>query len=257
MQRDNPEMQRRCQEVIDHCWQLGETNPIVSVHDVGAGGLSNAIPELLHDSHVGGRIDLSRVPSADPSLSPMQLWCNESQERYVLGVRPQDLARFEAICVRERCPYAVVGTATSDEHLIVGYDVAADTAPGSGAAIDLPMDVLFGKAPKMHRDATRKAPRVDLASDCVGINLNEALQRVLQFPAVGSKSFLITIGDRSVGGLCSRDQMVGPWQVPVADCAVTLADFDGYAGEAMAMVNARRWPRCLRPTLRAWRSAKR
>ncbi len=235
VQRDNPEMQRRCQEVIDHCWQLGETNPIVSVHDVGAGGLSNAIPELLHDSHVGGRIDLARVPSADPSLSPMQLWCNESQERYVLGVRPADLARFEAICVRERCPYAVVGTATADEHLIVGYDVAADTRPGSGAAIDLPMDVLFGKAPKMHRDATRKAPRVDLVSDCLGINLNEALQRVLQFPAVGSKSFLITIGDRSVGGLCSRDQMVGPWQVPVADCAVTLADFDGYAGEAMAM----------------------
>jgi phosphoribosylformylglycinamidine synthase len=236
VQRDNPEMERRCQEVIDHCWALGEDNPIVTVHDVGAGGLSNAIPELLHDSKVGGRIDLARVPCADPSLSPMQLWCNESQERYVLGVRPADLARFEAICARERCPYAVVGTATAEQHLLVGYGVDAQTPAGrSGAAIDLPMDVLFGKAPKMHRDAKRKAPRVDLVSDCLGISLNEALQRVLQFPAVGSKSFLITIGDRSVGGLCSRDQMVGPWQVPVADCAVTLADFQGYAGEAMAM----------------------
>jgi phosphoribosylformylglycinamidine synthase len=235
VQRDNPEMERRCQEVIDHCWQLGDANPIVTVHDVGAGGLSNAIPELLHDSHVGGRIDLAKVPCADPSLSPMQLWCNESQERYVLGVRPADLARFEAICVRERCPYAVVGTATVAEHLMVGYGVDTATPVGTDVAIDFPMDVLFGKAPKMHRDAKRKAPRVDLVSDCLGINLNEALQRVLQFPAVGSKSFLITIGDRSVGGLCSRDQMVGPWQVPVADCAVTLADFDGYTGEAMAM----------------------
>lgn len=235
VQRDNPEMERRCQEVIDHCWSLGDSNPIVSVHDVGAGGLSNAIPELLHDSGVGGRIDLGRVPCADPTLSPMQLWCNESQERYVLGVQPDDLARFESICVRERCPYAVVGTATAQQHLMVGYGVDTVTAIGSGAAIDLPMDVLFGKAPKMHRDAKRKAPRVDLVSDCGGITLNEALQRVLQFPAVGSKSFLITIGDRSVGGLCSRDQMVGPWQVPVADCAVTLADFAGYAGEAMAM----------------------
>ncbi|TDR48784.1 phosphoribosylformylglycinamidine synthase [Tahibacter aquaticus] len=235
VQRDNPEMERRCQEVIDHCWALGDTNPIVSVHDVGAGGLSNAIPELLHDSQVGGRIDLARVPCADPSLSPMQLWCNESQERYVLGVQQTDLARFEAICQRERCPYAVVGTASAEQHLMVGYGVDAASAVGSGAAIDLPMDVLFGKAPKMHREAKRKAPRVDLVSDCLGISLNEALQRVLQFPAVGSKSFLITIGDRSVGGLCSRDQMVGPWQVPVADCAVTLADFTGYAGEAMAM----------------------
>ncbi|GMV28355.1 MAG: phosphoribosylformylglycinamidine synthase [Rhodanobacteraceae bacterium] len=237
VQRDNPEMERRCQEVIDHCWQLGDDNPIVTIHDVGAGGLSNAIPELLNDSRVGGRIDLAKVPCADPSLSPMQLWCNESQERYVLGVRPADLARFEAICARERCPYAVVGTATAEPHLIVGYGVetAAPAPAGAGVAIDLPMDVLFGKAPKMHRDARRKAPRVDLVSDCLGITLNEALQRVLQFPAVGSKSFLITIGDRSVGGLCARDQMVGPWQVPVADCAVTLADFDGYAGEAMSM----------------------
>ena len=235
VQRDNPEMERRCQEVIDHCWGLGEGNPIVSVHDVGAGGLSNAIPELLHDSRVGGRIDLAKVPSADPALSPMQLWCNESQERYVLGVQPADLERFEAICARERCPYAVVGTATAEQRLTVGYGIGADTGGDAAAAIDLPMDVLFGKAPKMHRDAKRKAPRVDLVADCLGISLAEALQRVLQFPAVGSKSFLITIGDRSVGGLCARDQMVGPWQVPVADCAVTLADFQGYAGEAMAM----------------------
>jgi phosphoribosylformylglycinamidine synthase len=229
VQRDNPEMERRCQEVIDHCWSLGDANPIVSVHDVGAGGLSNAIPELLHDSHVGGRIDMAAIPCDDPQLSPMQLWCNESQERYVLGVAPADVERFEAMCRRERCPFAVVGHATAEERLIVA-DSRRDLT-----VIDLPMDVLFGKAPKMHRDAKRKAPRVDLVSDCSGIAIAEALQRVLRFPAVGSKSFLITIGDRTVGGLCSRDPMVGPWQVPVADCAVTIADFDGYAGEAMSM----------------------
>ncbi|HJU40201.1 MAG TPA: phosphoribosylformylglycinamidine synthase [Tahibacter sp.] len=229
VQRDNPEMERRCQEVIDHCWSLGDDNPIVSVHDVGAGGLSNAIPEILHDSHVGGRIDMAAIPCDDPQLSPMQLWCNESQERYVLGVAPGDVERFAAMCRRERCPFAVVGHATAEERLVVA-DSRRDLA-----IIDLPMDVLFGKAPKMHRDAKRKAPRVDLVSDCSGIAINDALQRVLRFPAVGSKSFLITIGDRTVGGLCSRDPMVGPWQVPVADCAVTIADFDGYAGEAMAM----------------------
>jgi phosphoribosylformylglycinamidine synthase len=229
VQRDNAEMERRCQEVIDRCWALGDKNPIVSVHDVGAGGLSNAVPEILHDSSVGGRIELRKIPSDDPHLSPMQIWCNESQERYVLGLRPGDVPQFEAICVRERCPFAVIGEATAEQRLIV-----KDTLLGVDA-IDLPMDVLFGKTPKMERDTKHKPARVDIVPDLDGIVLEEAIQRVLRLPAVGSKSFLITIGDRTVGGLCARDPMVGPWQVPVADCAVTLADFDGYAGEAMAM----------------------
>ncbi len=229
VQRDNAEMERRCQEVIDRCCALGMANPIVSIHDVGAGGLSNAIPEILNDSDVGGHIELRKIPSADAALSPMQLWCNESQERYVLGLRPGDVAHFEALCTRERCPYAVIGTVNAERRLIVS-DV-----PGSPVPIDLPMDVLFGKAPKMQRDAQRKPQRLDIVPDLDGIVLEEAIKRVLRLPAVGSKSFLITIGDRSVGGLCARDPMVGPWQVPVADCAVTLNDFDGYAGEAMAM----------------------
>ncbi|MGH8213841.1 MAG: phosphoribosylformylglycinamidine synthase, partial [Rhodanobacteraceae bacterium] len=228
VQRDNPEMQRRCQEVIDACTSLGERNPIVAIHDVGAGGLSNAIPELLHDSGVGGEIDLDKVPRDDPHLSPMQLWCNESQERYVLGVHPDDLPAFQKICARERCPFVVVGTATEEQRLLV-------SAQSDGAAIDLPLDMLLGKPPRMQRDAVRFKPRVEVVPDLSGIGLDEAVQRVLRMPGVGSKSFLVTIGDRSVGGLCSRDPMVGPWQVPVADCAVTLCDFDGYAGEAMAM----------------------
>src|SRR5690348_11681230 len=227
VQRDNPEMQRRCQEVIDACCALGDASPVVAIHDVGAGGLSNAIPELLHDSGVGGEIDLDKVPRDDPQLTPMQVWCNESQERYVLGVRPADLPAFEKICARERCPFAVVGTATEEQRLLVA---AAESRP-----IDLPLDMLLGKPPRMQREATRFKPRVDVVPDLSGIGLDEAVQRVLRMPGVGSKSFLITIGDRSVGGLCSRDPMVGPWQVPVADCAVTLADFEGYAGEAMAM----------------------
>ena len=244
VQRDNPEMQRRCQEVIDACWALGEANPIVSIHDVGAGGLSNAIPEILHDAGVGGRIDLGRVPCDDPQLSPMQRWCNESQERYVLAVRAERLDEFAALCERERCPFAAVGVATAEQRLVVGYGVElappavpspASQPAAAAPAIDLPMDVLFGKAPKMHRDATRKPARVDLVADCGGVALTDAVERVLRFPAVAAKSFLVTIGDRSVGGLVARDQMVGPWQVPVADCAVTLLDFDGYAGEAMAM----------------------
>ncbi|WP_395684233.1 phosphoribosylformylglycinamidine synthase [Dokdonella sp.] len=241
VQRDNPEMQRRCQEVIDACWARGGTNPLVSIHDVGAGGLSNAIPEILNDSGVGGRIELRAIPSDDPQLSPMQIWCNESQERYVLGVRPADLAEFEAICARERCPFAVVGHATTERRLVV-----TDSRSGSPESpvtnhqsplhvIDLPLDVLFGKPPRMQRDAHRRGGRMDVVPDVDGIALNEALERVLRLPAVGSKAFLVTIGDRTVGGLCSRDPMVGPWQVPVADCAVTISDFDGYAGEAMAM----------------------
>ncbi|GGY14972.1 phosphoribosylformylglycinamidine synthase [Rhodanobacter panaciterrae] len=229
VQRDNAEMERRCQEVIDACCARGENNPIVSVHDVGAGGLSNAIPELLNDAGVGGVIDLSKIPCDDPSLSPMQVWSNESQERYVLAIGPENLAEFEAMCVRERCPYAVVGDATVERQLVL-TDPRRDLT-----VIDLPMDVLFGKPPRMHRDAKRIKPRVDLLPDLSGIGMDEALLRVLRLPTVGSKSFLITIGDRTVGGLNHRDPMVGPWQVPVADCAVTIADFNGYAGEAMAM----------------------
>ena len=248
VQRDNAEMERRCQEVIDHCWARGETNPIVSIHDVGAGGLSNAIPEILNDSKVGGRIELRSIPCDDPQLSPMQIWCNESQERYVLGLRYADLETFDAICKRERCPYAVVGTVTAERRLVVFDSMqereagdagraagSASSRPSPALVIDLPMDVLFGKAPKMQRDTVHKPQRLDIVPDLDGIVLEEAIKRVLRLPAVGSKSFLITIGDRSVGGLSARDQMVGPWQVPVADCAVTLADFSGYAGEAMAM----------------------
>lgn len=252
VQRDNPEMQRRCQEVIDAACARGENNPIVSIHDVGAGGLSNAIPEILNDSGVGGRIELRKIPSDDPQLSPMQIWCNESQERYVLGVHPADLPEFEAICARERCPFAVVGHATADRRLLItdswSAKVASDNHPWSAsqsasmpppptaeAVVDLPLDVLFGKPPRMQRETRRANARIDLVPDLDGIALDAAVDRVLRLPAVGSKAFLVTIGDRSVGGLCARDPMVGPWQVPVADCAVTLADFDGYAGEAMAM----------------------
>ena len=256
VQRDNPEMERRCQEVIDRCVALGEDgNPIKWCHDVGAGGLSNAIPELLHDSGVGGVIDLGRVPSDDPSLSPMQLWCNESQERYVLGVAPDRLEEFAALCRRERCPFAVVGVATAEERLAVGYGVLAPSddalglaqqphaAAASALPIDLPMDVIFGKPPKMHRDTARVTPNrwpqlnvVALAAGgSAGEALHEAGLRVLAHPTVASKQFLVTIGDRSVGGLTARDQMVGPWQLPVADCAITLAGFHGHAGEAMAI----------------------
>ncbi len=234
VQRDNPEMERRCQEVIDSCWARGATNPIVSIHDVGAGGLSNAIPEILNDSGVGGVIELRKIPSDDAQLSPMQIWCNESQERYVLGVRPQDVAEFEEICARERCPFAVVGYATRERRLVLS-DARFPASDPQHAPIDLPLDVLFGKPPRMQRDVRRRVTRMDVVPEIEGISLDDAIDRVLRFPAVGSKSFLVTIGDRTVGGLCARDQMVGPWQVPVADCAVTLTDFEGYAGEAMAM----------------------
>ena len=229
VQRDNAEMERRCQQVIDQCCALDDANPIVSIHDVGAGGLSNAIPELLNDSGVGGVIDLATIPCDDPQLSPMQVWSNESQERYVLAIEPKDVDSFLAMCARERCPVAVVGDATAERRLLL-----RDSRDGT-VAIDLPMEVLFGKPPRMHRDATRKKPRIDLVPDLSGIGMDEALRRVLRLPTVGSKNFLITIGDRTVGGLNARDPMVGPWQVPVADCAVTLSDFDGYTGEAMAM----------------------
>ncbi|MEA5444474.1 phosphoribosylformylglycinamidine synthase [Gammaproteobacteria bacterium AB-CW1] len=228
VQRDNPEIQRRCQEVIDRCWALGEGNPILSIHDVGAGGLSNAIPEILDDAGRGGRIDLRRIPSVEPGMSPMGIWCNEAQERYVLAVSEADLARFEAICRRERCPYADVGEATADPQLTV-----VDSHFGN-QPVDMPMEVLLGKPPKMSRD-TRRAQPSPLGFETEGLDLTRAVEAVLAHPTVADKRFLITIGDRTVGGLSVRDQMVGPWQVPVADAAVTLAGYSGCHGEAMAM----------------------
>lgn len=227
VQRDNPEMERRCQEVIDRCIALDADNPIRFIHDVGAGGLSNAVPELLNDNNLGGVIDLAAVPNDDPGMSPMQIWCNEAQERYVLGIAPEHLPLFQSLADRERCPFAVIGHASAERVLKV---TLADLA-----VIDLPMDVLFGKAPKMQREAIGYAQAAMPDFDCEALALEPALLRVLRFPAVGSKQFLITIADRTVGGLCHRDQMVGPWQTPVADVAVTLADFSGYSGEAMCM----------------------
>jgi len=236
VQRDNPEMQRRAQEVIDRCVAMGTDNPIITAHDVGAGGLSNAIPELLHDSGVGGIIDLDRVPSDDPSLSPMQLWCNESQERYVLGVPAERLEAFAAICRRERCPFAAVGVATAQERLLVGHGATPATAgEARDWAIDIPMDLLFGSAPKMLRDVATPVATAWPVLAREGLSLADAGLKVLMHPTVAAKNFLVTIGDRTVGGLCARDQMVGPWQLPVADCAVTLTDFHGVAGEAMAI----------------------
>ena len=234
VQRDNPEMERRCQEVIDRCVAMGAGNPIKFFHDVGAGGLSNAIPELLHDSDVGGVIDLGKVPTDDPSLSPLELWCNESQERYVLGIPADRLAEFGEICARERCPFAAVGVATAEERLVVAYGATPGNIPAD-APIDLPMDVLFGKAPKMHRDTTHPAAPRWPQLKTAGIDLHDAGLRVLSHPTVAAKNFLVTIGDRSVGGLTAREQMIGPWQLPMADVAITLAGFDTYAGEAMAV----------------------
>ena len=228
VQRENPEIERRAQEVIDRCWALGDANPLRFLHDVGAGGLSNALPELVKDAGRGGRFALRDVPNAEPGMSPLEIWCNEAQERYVLAVAPEDLATFEALCRRERCPYAVVGEALEEHHLEVN-DGHFDSRP-----IDLPMSVLFGKPPKMQRAFNRHTPSLSgMMLD--NLDLREALDRVLHLPAVASKSFLITIGDRSITGQVARDQMVGPWQVPVADAAVTTASFDTHAGEAMAM----------------------
>jgi phosphoribosylformylglycinamidine synthase len=228
VQRGNAEMERRAQEVIDRCWQLRDRNPILSIHDVGAGGLSNALPELLQGGGVGGRIDLRAIPSEEPGMTPREIWCNEAQERYVLAIAPGDLDRFRAICARERCPFAVVGRADATGLLVVD-----DTRFGA-APVDVSLDVILGKPPKMARDVervSRALPPLDLR----GVTVQDAAYRVLRFPAVADKTFLVTIGDRTVGGLCSRDPMVGPWQVPVADVAVTLADYAGFAGEAMAM----------------------
>ena len=228
VQRENPEMQRRCQEVIDRCWQLGPDNPILSIHDVGAGGLSNALPELVDDAGRGATFDLRAIPCDDPGMSPLEIWCNESQERYVLAIDPGRIDDFAALCERERCPWADVGEATRSRLLEV-HDTSFDTTP-----VSMPMPVLLGDLPRMHRHAVR-VPPVRGTFDTRRIGIGPALERVLRMPAVADKSFLVTIGDRTVGGLVARDQMVGPWQVPVADCAVTLSGFDTCAGEAMAM----------------------
>lgn len=236
VQRDNAEMERRAQEVIDRCWQRGERNPIAFIHDVGAGGLSNAFPELVKDGGMGGVFSLDAIPRSEAGLSPLEIWCNEAQERYVLAVAPQDLPVFEAMCARERCPFAVIGQATREKQLVL---TSGKNEPAEGNAIDLPMSVLFGKTPKTERRFSHQA-LPSAALELSGVTVTEAVERLLRLPTIASKNFLITIGDRSVGGLAVQDQMVGPWQVPVADCAVTLRAFDcadmpEAPGEAMAV----------------------
>jgi phosphoribosylformylglycinamidine synthase len=234
VQRGNPEIQRRAQEVINQCWLLGQRqregapgNPILAIHDVGAGGLSNAFPELTNDAGRGARFDLRAVPLEESGMAPAEIWCNESQERYVLAIAPHSLDLFRSLCERERCPFAVVGVATQERQLVL-----SDSGPE--AAVDMPMDVLLGKPPRMERDAGFMA-RVFRPLDLTGVDLGQAIARVLSHPTVASKRFLVTIGDRTVGGLTHRDQMVGPWQIPVSDCAVTLSDFRNFGGEAMSM----------------------
>jgi phosphoribosylformylglycinamidine synthase len=227
VQRGNAEMQRRAQEVIDACAASGASNPILSIHDVGAGGLSNALPELTYAANRGARVDLAAIPVQDSAMNPLEIWCNESQERYVLAIEPDRLDEFARLCERERCPYAVLAVATAEDRLVVGRD-------GQPPAVDLPISTLLGQVPRLHLDARTQPVRLP-PLETAGVDPSQAAIDVLRHPTVASKSFLITIGDRSVGGLCSRDQMVGPWQVPVADCAVTLADYEGTAGDAMAM----------------------
>jgi phosphoribosylformylglycinamidine synthase len=228
VQRGNPEIQRRCQEVIDRCVALGGQSPVLSIHDVGAGGLSNAVPEIVDDADRGGRFELRAVPNDEPGMSPMEIWCNEAQERYVLAIAADKLPAFEALCQRERAPYAVIGEVTDERQLVVG-DGLLENEP-----VNMPMEMLLGKPPKMLRDVHHR-PFHKPDFDTAGLDLAEAAQRVLTLPAVASKSFLITIGDRTVGGLIARDQMAGPWQIPVADAGVTCSDFVGYTGEAMSM----------------------
>jgi phosphoribosylformylglycinamidine synthase len=228
VQRGNPEIERRAQEVINACWVQGDANPVLAIHDVGAGGLSNAFPELTNDAQRGARFDLAKVPVLESGMAPKEIWCNESQERYVLAIAPESLDRFRALCERERCPFSVVGVATEERQLLV-VGASSEATP-----VDMPMDVLLGKPPRMHRDVSsvvRSFKPVELS----GVSLQDAAIRVLAHPTVASKRFLVTIGDRTVGGMTHRDQMVGPWQVPVADCAVTLADYRGFGGEAMSM----------------------
>ena len=228
VQRANAELERRCQEVIDACWQMGESNPILSIHDVGAGGLSNAFPELAHTGGVGATFDLRKIPNEEPGMTPMQVWSNEAQERYVLAIDPARLDDFKRLCERERCLYAVVGEARADHQLVV-EDPLFGNRP-----VDMPLEVLLGKPPRMHRDVEHvKRPLVAL--DTGAMALKDAAYRVLSLPTVADKTFLVTIGDRTVGGVCARDQMVGPWQVPVADCAVTTLGYQTFKGEAMAI----------------------
>ncbi len=228
VQRGNPEIQRRAQEVIDGCWALGERNPILLIHDVGAGGLSNAVPEAIAHSHRGGRVDFRRIPTAEPGMSPLELWCNEAQERYVLAVAQRDIETLQALCKRERCPHAVIGEITGDGWLRIEDEYFGNRP------VDMPLDVVLGKPPKMLRDV-RRLPRRPMPFDLQAIELRDALARLLRLPTIADKTFLITIGDRTVGGLICRDQMVGPWQVPVSDVGVTASSYDGYTGEAMAM----------------------
>ncbi|HUQ52762.1 MAG TPA: phosphoribosylformylglycinamidine synthase, partial [Gammaproteobacteria bacterium] len=228
VQRGNAEMQRRAQEVIDACWALGDLNPIAAIHDIGAGGLSNAVPEIVDHSNCGAEIDLRAVPNDEPGMSPMELWCNESQERYMLTIEAHDVERFAAICVRERAPYAVIGELTAKRELVVRDSQLGNTP------VAMPMEVLFGKPPKMLRQAASSEPKAPEWRR-EQMSFAAAVDRVLAFPAVADKSFLIHIGDRTVGGLCSRDQLVGPWQVPVSDVAVTASGYNGYTGEALAM----------------------
>jgi phosphoribosylformylglycinamidine synthase len=228
VQRGNAEIQRRAQEVIDACWAKGEANPVLSIHDVGAGGLSNALPELVNDAGRGARFELRAVPNAEPGMSPMEIWCNEAQERYVLAIDAEHIDEFEALCRRERCPYAVIGEATTEQQLIL-HDAHFDNLP-----IDMPLEVLLGKPPRMHRDA-RSLVVEQRAFDTSDVDPMDAARRILSLPTVADKTFLISIGDRTVTGMVCRDQMVGPWQVPVADVAVTAASYDNYLGEAMAM----------------------
>jgi phosphoribosylformylglycinamidine synthase len=228
VQRGNPEMQRRAQEVIDACWAMGDHNPVLMIHDVGAGGLSNAVPEIVAAGGGGGRLQLADVPSDEPGMSPLEIWCNEAQERYVLALEPERLERFVALCRRERCPCAVIGQATGDGLLVV------DDARTGERPVEMPIADLLGRPPRMQRDARRR-PRQGDRFDAASIDPGEALTRLLRLPAIADKGFLVTIGDRTVGGLISRDPLVGPWQVPVSDVAVTLAGLRGHAGEAMAI----------------------
>ena len=240
VQRDNPDMQRRAQELINKCWQQGDQNPIIAIHDVGAGGLSNAFPELVNDAERGAIFDLTHVPVDQANLSPAEIWCNESQERYVLAIHPDDLERFQAIAERERCIWAVVGVATEERQLKVTWGegipnyAPAQAQPRTPAPVDMPLEVILGKAPRSLREV-QSTPAIKDHIDLTVIALNDAVRRVMRHPTVANKSYLITLGDRSVGGLVHRDQLVGPWQIPVADCAVTLADFEQVRGESMAM----------------------
>ena len=228
VQRANPEMQRRSQEVINACTNLGDKNPIVSIHDIGAGGLSNGIPELVNDSTKGAKLQLRSIPNDELKMSPLEIWCNESQERYVIAIKDESIALFDEICIKERAPYAVLGSATEDRHLLL------EDSHFNNTPIDLEMSLLFGSSPKTHKDV-KSIANIEDAFNPINIELEDAVNRLLNLPTIASKNFLITIADRSVTGLIARDQMIGPWQVPVADCAISLSDYLGYQGEAMSI----------------------